>query len=167
MTKAKTKRDHLTQVLADHVLAQGLAGASLRPLAAAAGTSDRMLLYYFAGKDDLIATVLAAVADRLARLLAVRAGTAPVSADQLEAELVPLITSAEFWPFICVWLEMGAMAARGDAALRAIGAAIAGQFRAWIAQRLDLPQAERDRAALRLLRLVEGAALLHALGQTD
>lgn len=167
MTKAQTKRDHLAQVLADHVLAHGLAGASLRPLAMAAGTSDRMLLYYFTDKDDLIATVLSAIAERLAHLLSTRAGSAPVAPDRLEAELVPLITSAEFWPFICVWLEIATMAARGDAALRAIGGAIAGQFRQWIALRLDLPSAQRDAAALRLLRLVEGTALLHALGQTD
>lgn len=164
MTKAQTKRDHLAGVLADHVLAHGLAGASLRPLAAAAGTSDRMLLYYFADKDDLLASVLGVIAARLAALLAAQAGAQPQSPERLEAELVPLVTSAAFWPYICVWLEIAAMTARGDAALRQIGGAIARGFQGWIAQRLDLPDDERDTAALRLLRMVEGAALLHALG---
>jgi AcrR family transcriptional regulator len=41
--------------LADYVLAHGLTASSLRPLARAAGTSDRMLLYYFADKDAVMA----------------------------------------------------------------------------------------------------------------
>jgi AcrR family transcriptional regulator len=46
------------------VLRHGLIGLSLRPLAAAVGTSDRMLLYHFADKDDLVATVLRVANDR-------------------------------------------------------------------------------------------------------
>ncbi|WP_206308836.1 TetR family transcriptional regulator [Streptomyces sp. A1136] len=43
----------------DYVLAHGLAGLSLRPLAAALDTSPRMLLYDFGSKQELIAAVLA------------------------------------------------------------------------------------------------------------
>ena len=46
------------------MLEHGLIGLSLRPLAAAIGTSDRMLLYHFDGKDDLIATVISTSTDR-------------------------------------------------------------------------------------------------------
>ncbi len=59
-----TRREELTEAAADHVLEQGLIGLSLRPLAAAVGTSDRMLLYHFADKDDLVATVLRTAVDR-------------------------------------------------------------------------------------------------------
>ncbi|MBM7518141.1 TetR/AcrR family transcriptional regulator [Nocardioides nitrophenolicus] len=52
------RRGQLAEAATDHVLAHGLIGLSLRPLAAALGTSDRMLLYHFSGKDDLVATVL-------------------------------------------------------------------------------------------------------------
>ena len=44
-----------------HVLAEGLADLSLRPLAEALGTSARMLVYYFGSKEQLILDVLAAV----------------------------------------------------------------------------------------------------------
>ncbi|WP_189710916.1 TetR/AcrR family transcriptional regulator [Streptomyces anandii] len=43
----------------DYVLAQGLAGLSLRPLAQALGTSPRMLLYDFGSKQELVTAVLA------------------------------------------------------------------------------------------------------------
>ena len=53
-----SKRDDLAAAATDHALAHGLIGLSLRPLAAAIGTSDRMLIYHFGSKDDLVAAVL-------------------------------------------------------------------------------------------------------------
>lgn len=58
VAKDSERRDRLAEAATDYVLEHGLIGLSLRPLAAAIGTSDRMLLYHFAGKDDLVATVL-------------------------------------------------------------------------------------------------------------
>jgi AcrR family transcriptional regulator len=58
MVRETSRREELAQAATDYVLEHGLIGLSLRPLAAALGTSDRMLLYHFAGKDDLVATVL-------------------------------------------------------------------------------------------------------------
>lgn len=64
MPRDPSRREHLAESAADYVLAHGLVGLSLRPLAADLGTSDRMLLYHFAGKDDLVATVLRVGNDR-------------------------------------------------------------------------------------------------------
>lgn len=46
------------------MLQHGLIGLSLRPLAAALGTSDRMLLYHFGTKDELVAALLRHSNDR-------------------------------------------------------------------------------------------------------
>jgi AcrR family transcriptional regulator len=54
----------------DYVLRNGLTGLSLRPLAAALGTSTRMLLYDFGSKERLVAEVLAEARRREAALLA-------------------------------------------------------------------------------------------------
>jgi AcrR family transcriptional regulator len=71
MTRATTRRDQLAEAATDYALAHGLIDLSLRPLAAALGTSDRMLLYHFDGKDDLVATVLRVSNDRsVAQVLA-------------------------------------------------------------------------------------------------
>jgi AcrR family transcriptional regulator len=58
------RRDELADAATDYVLEHGIIGLSLRPLAAALSTSDRMLLYHFADKDDLVATVLRVSNDR-------------------------------------------------------------------------------------------------------
>jgi len=45
MSVRTDRRQAALERMADHLLREGMTGASLRPLAAAAGTSDRMLLY--------------------------------------------------------------------------------------------------------------------------
>ncbi|MFE8948744.1 TetR/AcrR family transcriptional regulator [Streptomyces sp. NPDC007856] len=52
------RRDLLDRVRA-YVLRNGLTDLSLRPLARALGTSDRMLLYYFGSKERMVAEALA------------------------------------------------------------------------------------------------------------
>lgn len=59
-----TRREELAEAATDYALEHGLIGLSLRPLAEALGTSDRMLLYHFADKDDLVATILRTTSDR-------------------------------------------------------------------------------------------------------
>ncbi len=53
-----SRRDELLRDATDYVLAQGLIGLSLRPLAAALDTSDRMLIYHFGSKDGLVVDVI-------------------------------------------------------------------------------------------------------------
>ena len=54
------RRAEWTEAATDYVLEHGLIGLSLRPLAADLGTSDRMLIYHFGSKDELVAAVLRA-----------------------------------------------------------------------------------------------------------
>ncbi len=60
-----SRRAALLDMIADHLLAAGLGKSSLRLLAAACRTSDRMLLYYFADKDSLMVAALQAISLRL------------------------------------------------------------------------------------------------------
>ena len=58
------RRQVLAEGATDYVLEHGLLDLSLRPLAAALGTSDRMLLYHFGDKLTLVATILRVSNDR-------------------------------------------------------------------------------------------------------
>ncbi|MFE1291371.1 TetR/AcrR family transcriptional regulator [Streptomyces sp. NPDC058751] len=55
----QAKRRDLTDRVRAYLVRNGLAGLSLRPLARALGTSDRMLLYYFGTKEAMVAEALA------------------------------------------------------------------------------------------------------------
>ncbi|MFG2661637.1 TetR/AcrR family transcriptional regulator [Streptomyces sp. NPDC048425] len=52
------KRRDLLDAVREYVMRNGLADLSLRPLARALGTSDRMLLYYFGTKERMVAEAL-------------------------------------------------------------------------------------------------------------
>lgn len=151
--------------LTDHVLAHGLGGASLRPLAAAVGTSDRMLLYYFPDKPALIAAVLQEVAARMTVLLDLQRAEKPVSAAMLERRIMPLVLDPAVWPFMQLWLEMAALAARGDETCAIVGNGIAEGFVEWLESQLDIADpAGRGDTALQLLIKIEGGVLLKSLG---
>jgi AcrR family transcriptional regulator len=58
-TADEQRRAELLERIVDYVTANGLSTLSLRPLAEAVASSPRVLLYYFASKEALIAEVLA------------------------------------------------------------------------------------------------------------
>jgi len=60
-----TRRSELIDKSLDYFLKHGAAGLSLRPLAAATGTSARLLVYHFGSKDKLIGAVMDEVRGRL------------------------------------------------------------------------------------------------------
>jgi AcrR family transcriptional regulator len=63
------RREDLAEAATDYALEHGLIGLSLRPLARALGTSDRMLLYHFRDKDDLVASILRSATSRSVQTL--------------------------------------------------------------------------------------------------
>lgn len=151
--------------LTDHVLAHGIAGSSLRALARAAGTSDRMLLYYYPDKNALLAAVLDHAAARMAELLDAVAPPEPLVAEELRARVAPMLREPVSAPFMRLWLELAARGAAGDALARRVGAAIGGGFIVWIETHL-VPGAG-PAAAARLLAEIEGMVLLDSLGMAN
>jgi AcrR family transcriptional regulator len=69
-----TARDLLLADVLDHARQHGLADVSLRSLAAAIGTSHRMLIYHFGSREGLQAAVVAAVEGQQRDLLAAITG---------------------------------------------------------------------------------------------
>ncbi len=165
-----SRRAVLLEQIADHLLAHGLGGTSLRPLARATGTSDRMLLYYFKDKAELIEAALAVVAARLQALLPAPDAAPPAHVEAVAQRLGTALLGEAHWPYMRLWLEIASRAAAGDAACRAAGAAIGRHFHGWGAAQLT-PAAPGEPASAhdsaRLLLLIEGAVLLKALGLAD
>jgi len=59
-----SRREELLDRVTDHVLAHGLIGLTLRPVAKAIGTSDRMLIYHFGSRDQLVTDVVTRTCER-------------------------------------------------------------------------------------------------------
>lgn len=105
-------RSALVDGAVDYVLAHGIIGLSLRPLAKALGTSDRMLIYYFGSKDELIDAIF----DRVQSRLAFGAPSAPAveNAEQLIMAIWQVVSGPRGGAVTQLYLEASALA-RHDA----------------------------------------------------
>jgi AcrR family transcriptional regulator len=111
VAKDLQRRDEWTRTATDYVHEHGLIGLSLRPLAAALGTSDRMLLYHFDTKDHLVAAVLRESNDRgVAGIQALRP-----SRDLRAAvhDLWSLVNSPAIEPCVRLYVEAAALGLLG------------------------------------------------------
>lgn len=164
MKKGAARRQQILESLADHVLAHGLQGASLRPLAAAAGTSDRMLLHYFADKEELLAATLTLVTQRLMAMLE-SARAEPMPFQSLLPHLAAMMKDARIQPYMRLWLELVTFAAAEKEPFRSIAQHIGNTLLNWIAEALDVDrEEEREPMAALTLTLVEGFVIFDALG---
>lgn len=152
-------RHNYTEALANYVLAHGIGSSSLRPMAKAAGTSDRMLLYHFGSKAGVMEAALNEVARRDKAAMDAMLPAQPLPARQLMPMIGGVMTSGAFNPSIAVLLELTALAMRGDASAQAIANRIALDFHDWLAARLTEPE-----RAMALLAAVEGWGVLTGCG---
>lgn len=163
MTPRRTlDRDALLDAMADHVLEHGLSSVSLRPLAASAGTSDRMLIYHFGSKDELLGTLVDHLAARMtAGLEAALPQRSYTSTRELIVDVVTLLRSPPFAPYGRVWLDIVAAAGAGVPSHRDAGFRVIEGYLDWVAARIP-----KGKEAGLALALVEGTLVLDAVGQS-
>lgn len=161
------RRETAIERMADYVLSEGLGAATLRPLAAAAGTSDRMLLYYFADKDELLRATLERIATRMIVQLNGAIPAEPrLSFPVLLERVWSALASEGLRPFMPLWLDLASGAARGLQPHREVAGRILDGFIAWTALRLQM-DSEGDPASLTAMFMasIEGIYLLEAVGR--
>lgn len=162
------QRERVIQALANHLLMTGLAETSLRPMAKAAGISDRMLLYYFRDKAEVLACVIGRIADGFADGLDAVLPANPMPPDQLLFAASQLVRSPAMQPSMRLWLDIVAAAARREEPYPAIAQRILEQFMAWLEARIDRPPGpERRQQAALLLAVIDGLALFDMAGGSE
>ncbi|WP_169316679.1 TetR/AcrR family transcriptional regulator [Actinacidiphila oryziradicis] len=121
------ERDRLLRLTADYVLEYGVAEMTLRRLGQAIGTNNRMLLYYFGSKEELISAALVEAGGRfpiLARAFAILDEQDRPLAERIMAAW-DAVAAAENLPFHRTFFEVLGLAAhrrgRFDAFLGSVG----------------------------------------------
>ena len=167
--KPPMSKDSLLPLLMGHVLAHGLGQASLRPLAKAAGTSDRMLIYHFGTKEKLIADLLSfAAAAYAAGLEAVIAADArPATRAALLARILEQNAAPEAQPFMQLWWEIVGGAARGLPGFRPAAQGMVSELLAWLEANMPAGDPDPSGGARLLLTVIEGTLMLSSLGHED
>lgn len=155
------QRDRAVAALAAHLLATGLSQCSLRQLAAAAGVSDRMLLYYFADKAEALALPMQRLAGEMAgRMSGVIGAEERLPPQLFTARVAGLVVNPEFRPYMRLWIEAVAAAAREEEPFVQIVRRITSGFLQWIAEHLDGSVTDPAGTAAALLGLIDGLALV-------
>jgi len=101
-------RDRLLAAAVRHALDAGIADLSLRQIAAAIGTSHRMLIYHFGSREGLLVAVTQAVEEQQRSLL-LESGAAPQDARHAWEHL----SDPALWPQERLFFELYAYALRG------------------------------------------------------
>lgn len=144
------RKQALMEAAIGYLLERGLADLSLRPLAAAVGTSARLLIYHFGSKERLLAEVLESLQSRLrdslSEVLAARrdeAGEAPIKTFWRWA------TSKRNFPSLRLLYELQILAAQNPASYARY---LRRNSRDWVELvETALPQDERSAALATLL----------------
>jgi len=108
----QSERDRLLGLTVDYVLANGVATLTLRGLAAAIGSNNRMLLYYFGSKEQLTMDALGSASSRFLRFRSI-SHDLRTSTEDLETRLSKAwdgIAAAETRPFARLFFEVFGLA---------------------------------------------------------
>jgi AcrR family transcriptional regulator len=153
------KKSQYTDAVADYLLSEGLAAASLRPLAKAVGTSDRMLIYHFGSKAEILEAGLQRASDRLFDHLRGEWNSSRDTTTAL-AKIFDELSGPELRGYTALWQDIVTGAMRGDAVCRRAGHAMVETYIPWLEEQLPDPSL----AAL-TLAVIDGTTQLQAVGR--
>ena len=123
------RRDELVAAATAWVLEHGLGGLSLRPLAKALGTSDRMLMYYFGSRDGLVAAISDFAGQQLvAAMPAIDPAHPPRSAKVWLDGAWALFSDDAIRPAMQLLFELDALAARSPGPARDAASAVTARW---------------------------------------
>jgi AcrR family transcriptional regulator len=163
----RSRREEIVAGTVEYLRRHGLTGFSLRPLARELGTSDRMLLYYFATREELLTAALEQVAAALMDTFAAGLPDEPAAPAEVLASALAAAAQPDVDTNLRLWLEVVALAARGDPTCAATAKRVLTGWVGWLAARLDVPEPERPAVAAALLALVDGLGLVYLAGNAE
>ena len=109
----KSPRERLLEGAIDYVAANGITDLSLRHLAAALGTSHRMLIHHFGSKEGLWVAIVGEVERRQRAILADLVPAADVPIDEAMRAWWRHISDPSLWPNERLFFELYGQAIQG------------------------------------------------------
>jgi AcrR family transcriptional regulator len=142
----------------------GMASLTFAKVAARLGISDRMVVYYFPSKPDLVLAVAQALGRDLEALLEQAFGAGRRSPSELLRRAWPVLTTEEADRVFAVYFEIVGLASAGVAPYDLLAPALVEGWVAWVAPRMAGRTAEvRRRQALAAVAQLDGLLLVRRL----
>ena len=149
------------------MLAEGLSNMSLRSLAAAADTSDRMLLYYFSDKNDLMFSAFECYVQRLSARLSEMLPTGRQPFDLLLSGMWNLLKAPEYEPYLRIWYDALGHASQGEDLYRSMTNRVINVWLEYFEARLDAPPGSRRDQVAALVAAACGLVMMRYIGRAD
>jgi len=142
----------------------GLSGLTFAKVAERLGTSDRMVVYYFPTKADLVTATLSRMGVELQTMLAEAFGSEPRTVDELVASAWPVLATRQADRIFAVLFEAIGLASAGKEPYSTLAAALFDGWATWLAPRVLGSSAKvRRRRALGVMATIDGLLLLRRL----
>lgn len=159
----KHSKDDILQGALDAVFDEGLSQLTFGRLAKRLGISDRIVVYYFPTKDDLITEVMGAVGVRLQVTLAEAFTAAAADHVELARTAWPVLAHRDADPIFALFFEANGLAAAGREPYRRVVTGLVDAWIEWLATFFTGEPAARRAESEAAIALLDGLLLVRQL----
>lgn len=160
-------KDEILEGALDAAFDDGLSQLTFGRVAKRLGISDRIIVYYFPTKDDLITEVMGAVGLRLQTTLGA-AFTAPAKNHlELSRTAWPVLSHTDADPIFALFFEANGLAAAGREPYRRVVTELVEAWIEWLATFFAGRPADRRAESEAAIALIDGLLLVRNLAGPD
>ncbi len=156
-----------TEKIADYILKNGIAESSLKKMAKAASTSDRMLMHYFTDKEEIMCLTLKYISQNFIEILD-SYSESNLRFEELVYFIYNAIKDPQLRKYLNIWFELIHLASDEKEPYYSISKNIGESYWKWISNIYSPTNNEdKDTIASLVFTFTEGALLLDKMGMTD
>jgi AcrR family transcriptional regulator len=156
-------RDEILEGAVAVAFADGLSTLTFGRVATYLGTSDRIVVYYFPTKDDLVTNVLVSVGTQLQATLSPILTTKMASHVDLARAAWPILATPDADPIFALFFEALGLAASGREPYRSIAPSLVTAWIEWMSTFLSGSAKHRRSEAEAAVALLDGLLLVRQM----
>jgi AcrR family transcriptional regulator len=146
---------------------EGLSRLTFGRLAKRLDISDRIIVYYFPSKGDLVTEVLLDLGSKLEAALLATVSTRPADHIGLLRAVWPTLARPEADPVFALYFEAAGLAAAGHEPYRTVVPQLVDRWIDWAADHLSGNPTTRRREAAAAIAVIDGLLLVRQLAGPD